>query len=251
MKIQILFRVSLLTVAALASGCATSQKVTYPLKDVPVAASSSFSKSALFVQEFIDAREIRPKRSLAANLMTKRQPGTFSEDSGKYNTFGQGTAFAGSKTWFYNSEENYKDEVVTPWVTEMVVKHLAASKLFGEVALAKGNSSRKDFVLEGRLKKFEGLVQKNTGAAIGSNIGGLLGFSVMSGFKSPYQGHTILADLKLTDTASGKVVWTGTIEGQVSGEFADGGGWSVYNRASESLKDAMNKFIAHVEKQNP
>ena len=209
-------------------GSCVSFKITYPLKDVPNLSGNYFSSYSLAVKEFEDLR---------------------APDSVRFNLLGKGlqqqadSIIRDDQKWYVNTENYYKDHVTSPWVTKMVANHIVASKLFKEAKVSDDTKLEQDFLLEGKIEKFDAYKESTTSTKIGQAFG-LIGVLATMGAKSEYEATTVLIDLKLTDLKQNKIVWNGKAEGKVSGsDYADPYGWSVYEKANQSLKMAVNQLI--------
>ncbi|GEM_PF-2028498 len=211
------------------SGCA-SYKVDYSLKDVPHLSGGYFANYDLTVKEFEDVR-------------TPFEQNRIQDPLGP----GPKKIVKDGKTWFYNSENHYKSHVVAPWVTQMIVKHLDASMLFERVKFYDGRVPQKGFLLEGKIKKFEAFKERSMGAETAKYFG-LAGGLAILGMRAEYTAVTILTEVTLTDVRNSKLLLQETFEGKVEGtDMADLYGWTVYYRASLSLKEAVNKLIGSLE----
>ncbi|MBI5098595.1 MAG: hypothetical protein HZB30_05090 [Nitrospirae bacterium] len=205
----------------LASGC-VKQQIAYRLDDVARIQSSSFAPFTLAVAEFKDIRQGPIKENK-----------WYKDDR---------TTLKDGRDYFFNDPDYYKDKVISPWITEMIVKHIDQAGLFKSTKLLSDNPNT-DFILEGNIQRFEGFKEPSIGAQIGQQFG-LIGALMTLGLKSTYEGTTILIDVQLKKRSTDEILWTGTAEGRVEGEdFADAYGWSAYQKANESLKVAVNELI--------
>lgn len=215
-----------IVLALLATGCA--QSISYRLKDVPVISQSPFTSYTLTVKEFTDVR--RPVDQVKSQW---RSP------------YAARLVARNGEDWFYNSDELYKNNVAAPWITEMLAKHLTASKLFRDVKVSADGSSDTDFLLDGRIEKFEAL--KEAGYSKLTQIGqlfGVLGALATAGVESQYEATTKLSELHLRYVKTQTVVWNGEAEATIGGsDYADPYGLSVYLKANESLKKAVEDLI--------
>lgn len=212
----------ILTGLLVLTGC--SQQITYSLDGIPKAVNSTFTSNTLGVEAFKDVR-VKP--------------------SNKQALFGkvQRVTQRGGKDWWFNDDREYKNQCVAPWITEMIVKHLNQSELFRSVTLKENATSDTDYILQGEIKKFEGYKEKSIGAEIGAQFG-LIGAIATAGITNQYEATTVLNNVKLIRRDSQETIWQSVIEGKIEGEdYADAQGWSAYEKANLSLKDAVNQLI--------
>ena len=223
-----------LLIALSLTGCA--QTINYRLKDVQVVSKSPFLQYTLGVKEFQDVREktATPKMYLflgGVRAVTR-----------------QGTK------WFHTSDDAYSGGDVAPLITRMVAKHIATSKLFQRVKVLGTDTIGTDFVLVGKIKRFEAF--KDAGPSESTKMAqvafGLIGSLATMGVQSRYEATTILTELKLIRVSTHTVVWTGEVEGVVAGsDYADPEGYSVYAKVNESLKKAVDDLIQKLGQVDP
>ena len=221
------------------SGCATMQKVNYSSKDIVQRTDSAFKHSHLVVKEFRDVRDPQPNYSKAMAFLGSPVP----------------TVNQGGSMWYYNHDTNYKSNVVAPWIAEMMVKHIGSSSLFRNVTLHEDGVSKGDLLLEGQIKKFKGIIQKDNAAEAMSSvgmqfgaIGGALSALAVSARKSKFEAETVLMDVRLTEINTGNVLWKGVVKGTLAGEAASSvNGWSAYEKANLSLKAAVESLLSELE----
>ena len=220
-------------------GCLYRQSVKYSLKDVSPVATSPFAGRTLAVKEFEDTRPPQETRSVWRKIFGKPAP----EES------------RDGKDWFFNGNDNYKDKRAAPWVTRMVVKHLAATKVFKEVKVSGKDPPGSDLLLEGKIKDFWGGKERSdtaegirTTSMFFGAVGGLVGALMTTQVKTEYRGKTMLIDLKLSEVRTGKALWQGSVEGEVSGKsMADTEGLTAYRHANDSLKEAMKSLVEKIQ----
>lgn len=204
------------------------------MKDVPNLSGGYFSNYDLTVKEFKDIREPFEETRIQDPL----GPGP------------QRVAKDG-RTWFYNSDNHYKGHVVAPWVTKMIAEHINASTLFRKAKLYDGRAPQEGFLLEGKIKRFEAFKERSMGAETAKYFG-LVGASLtILGMRADYEAVTILTDVTLTDARNNKLLLRENFEGKVEGaEIADLHGWTVYHRADQSLKVAVNNLLQKLAMKN-
>ena len=225
--------------ALLSSGCASMRKVSYPIKDVVQRNNPSFSQSQLVVKEFRDVREVQPKYSKLMAYLGSPVP-----EMKKSNDF-----------WYYNHNLNYRKNFVAPWIAEMMIKHIRSSNLFGNVTLFQEGLPGGEYLLEGKIKEFEGLIQKDIAAesinSVGMQfgaIGGIISGLANSARTSKFEAETILMDVSLTEIDTGIVLWEGVVEGRLEGEAPSSvDGWRAYTQANLSLKAAVESLLDKLE----
>jgi len=219
-------------------GC-IHQSVDYSLKDVSPVAATPFAGRTLAVREFEDARPPQPTRSLS-----ERTGGKFVPEEFRYG-----------RRWLYNGNEHYTNKRVAPGVTRMVVMHLAATKLFKEVKLSGKDPPGSDLLIEGKIADFWGGKERSdtaegirTTSMFFGAVGGLVGALMTTQVKTEYRGKTMLIDLKLSEVRTGKALWQGSVEGEVSGKsMADTEGLTAYRHANDSLKEAMKSLVEKIQ----
>lgn len=205
----------------LASGC-VKQPIAYQLNDISKIEGSSFAPFTIAVAEFKDVRQIH-----------KEEKSWFKEDR---------ITSRNGNDWYFNNQDYYKDKIISPWISEMIVKHVDQSGIFKNAKL-QSDASDADYILEGAIQRFEGFKEPSLAARIGAQFA-VIGALATLGVKSRYEGTTVLIDVKLKKRDSDNVLWNGTVEGKVEGEdYADAYGWSAYQKANESLKVAVNQLI--------
>lgn len=206
-------------------GCAAPMKVTYPLKDIRIISESPYSNSSLCIKEFVDQREpLNSKKPFLRHVATVQR---------------------GEAEWFHNNDSGYKDKKVAPLITQIVQEHLRATRLFKEVVVCEDGPPQTDFLLEGRIKKFEALKKTSKEAEAGMAFG-LLGALATLGLKTEYEAVTIF-QARFTDTSTSKILWENEVEGKTEGnDAADPYGWSVYFHANQSLKKAVDELVKNL-----
>ncbi len=222
----------ILAVTILFSSCAT-RKVHYSLTDVPDLSRHYFSNHNLTVKEFKDLRE---------------------PDSTRFNFLSKGIIYQadaitkGGRKWYVNSNKYYQSHSVTSSVTKMIANQIKASHLFRSVALYDNAEPTKEFVLEGEIEKFDAYKESSAATKIGMNFGAVGALATL-GVKTRYEAITVLTHIKLVDTQRNEIVWQGTVEGKMEGQdYADPYGWAVYDKASQSLKVAVNNLLRELAK---
>lgn len=204
--------------ALLMAGCAT-QKIAYKLDDVP-ARKSPVTGKTLAIRELRDEREpLKDATPLSEQRLVKMD----------------------GEKWYINLDHNYKGKKPAPHITEMIASHMNHANLFKSVAIF-SPEAKPDLILDGAIKRFEGFKQFSSGANAGTQFG-LLGALVTSGIDSKFMGTTVL-DLQLKQADGDEIIWEGEVLGKVKGEdYADGYGWSAYQKANDSLKIAISNLL--------
>ena len=212
-------------------GCSYTQQITYSLATVTPVSRSSFSNFSLTVKPFEDIRNpILRKGAWDAPAEVKRF----------------------ERTWYYNSEDHYKNNTVTPWISKQIARHINASHLFKKVREESEDAEPSDFILEGKIKEFDAFKQFSAGGSAltpeGMKIESIS--DLLSSFSRPteFEATTLFVDVKLIKVSSQEVVWQGNVFGHLKGENAsDSHGWTVYQFANESLKMAIENLISVLE----
>jgi hypothetical protein len=206
------------------SSCAT-QKINYPIENMQNKTKTSFSGKSLAVKMFIDDRTLFKQEKNGKNRKIEN----------------------GNTTWFFNNTNQYKDKNVSLLITQMIAKHLNATNIFKLAEYQNGDTYRYDYILDGTIKEFSGFKEESTTTEIGAAFG-LLGALATSNVQSRYKGTTILVNMTLRENKTNRIIWNGDIQGDVEGsDYADADGWSAYEKANLSLKEAVNKLIKILE----
>ncbi|GFO56840.1 hypothetical protein GMSM_38470 [Geomonas sp. Red276] len=223
---QVIWTVSL---AILLAACMPRQSIQYPVTDIVAVPDSPFDKAILAVKPFQDGRK---------PLMTNCPD------------MGVGQIQKDGKTFYYNCDNSYKTDSVTREISAMMVAHLKESHLFKDVLLADSAvPSDADYLLTGQVSKFDGLKEYSSGAVVAAQFG-LLGALVNLAQNNPYEGTTVLDDVKLIRLKDNSVIWSGQITGHIEGtDTVDPSGWSCYTKANLSLREAngnlVNSLVRH------
>ena len=223
--------VSIVVIAVMISGCVWNPKVGYPMADIPHEPHSPFSQTSLTILEFQDIRE--PVVS-----------------SGK--SWGWETTEFSDTTWFYNSNDRYKEHVVAPWLTLAIYRHIVKSGLYNYVTISTtGAHITTDYLLTGKIAKFNGYVEESTAAEILPMVFALVGELMLFATHSKYVAYAELRDVKVTHFPDDSVIWQGSEDGMVSGkEFPDSAGPTAYEHANEALKIVMDKLVNVLDTEN-
>ena len=228
---QRLFMVAGGIAVALLCGCSITQPVKYDLKD-----ASKVSQGSAYSGYTVSVRELKEMRKPAAKEGAWNAPATVQRNNA---------------SWFYNSADHYSNGVVSPGVSEMLAKHLDASGLFKSACFNCDKTTGADLILDGKIVRFDGFKESSASAKAGTYFG-VVGVLATAGVKSKYEATTVLSDLKLIKADTGAVLWQGAADGSIQGEdYADAAGWSVYAKANESLKKAVEGLIAKLRQGNP
>jgi hypothetical protein len=127
----------------------------------------------------------------------------------------------------------------------MVQEHIRATRLFKDVLACEEVPLKTDFLLEGRIKKFEAFKKTSKEAEVGMMFG-LLGALGTLSLKTEYEAVTIF-QVRFTDTSTSKILWESEVEGKTEGnDAADPYGWSVYYYANQSLKKAVDELVRNL-----
>ncbi len=214
------------------SGCAARQKVTYGLGDVRTLTGGTLSQYRLLVRRFEDQRD--------PEAISRR--GSWSE-----------AAKTADGNYYVNSDNQYVDGPVAAAVTRMIGEHVKASGLFHDVLVSESEPVQGDLVLNGAIKRFEAHRETHEVQEALLVQGGLLWLILgTASWRAQYDATTQLADVKLTDSSSSLALWQGTAEGHVAGQdMVQSGGWSVYQEANLSLKNAVDKLLEQLATVKP
>lgn len=208
-------------VVIVATGCMPNHTIKYPLDDITRIPHSLFANSTLIVKPLVDAR---------SPLVTNCNPTSIA------------VVKRNDREFYYNCDVHYKTRAPTEIALAMI-DHIKKSGLFKDVAFGQDQQITGDYVLTGQVAKFDGLRETHLGATIAAQFS-LLGLPFMAFMKSDFEATTELNDVKLLRVKDGATVWSGKTSGHIQGtEMADPYGWSAYQKADLSLKEATQKVI--------
>jgi len=209
--------------------CATNQKIIYNLDDVLNYTNSPFKDFTLSIMEYQDIRE-KPEG-------LKIQAG------------GPGIVKTDSIVWYFNSDNNYKNDIISPWITEVIVKHLEASGLFKSVQVNNGEISS-DLIMDGKIKIFDSYKERDMSTMVGQQFG-LIGALATAGVKSKYETTCLLIEINIKRVKDNSIIWSGEVGAELYGEdYADPYGWSAYQKANEALKQSIEQLVEKLQKVN-
>ena len=222
-------KIAILLIVIYFSGC--SAPIKYSLKPVQKYSASKFASKTLAVRTFEDVRKERFHGKEGWSSLATGLSNEIERDGQK---------------WFVNADINYKNHEITSGVTNMIIRHMKASRMFRDVSLE--GQMKSNLLLEGKIERFEAFKEVRTVTQVGT-LFGLVGMLSTAGVKSPYDAHTVLIDINLTDQDKNAILWSGKVEGVLKGEsYADPTGNNVYSHANESLRDAVEKMLQNFSK---
>ena len=147
------------------------------------------------------------------------------------------------KTYYYNCDDFYKVASVTFEITKAATKHIDHSRLFKQVVLSEVPPPDADYLLTGKVSKFDGLKESSVGAVIAQSFG-LVGALINLARKNDYEGTTDFDGLQLIRLNDHALIWEGNISGHINGrDTVDPYGWDSFKKANLSLKEAVTKLI--------
>lgn len=209
-------------IAASASACMPRQAIKYSMADISTSSNSPFAQSILAVKPFEDLR--KPLRTDCPRTEVSKI-----EKDGR--------------TFYYNCDNHYKSDSITQEITKTITEHIVTSRLFEHVILTDGRPPDADYLLTGRVSKFDGLKEYKLSAVVASSFG-LFGALVNLGNDSNYEATTELNGIQLLRLKDNTVIWSGDITGHIEGaDTVDPYGWSSYGKANLSLKEAAVKLV--------
>jgi len=212
------------------------------LKDIQVVRDSPFAQYTLLVEEFEDARD---------HILDK--------ESRHSEAFSARVVRREGEIWFYNRDARYGKHGVAQWVTKAVVKHMDKAGLFKDVGVLEGDAITSDFLLRGKIEKFEAIKSPKgalltqtltSGFSAFGALGGLVGGLFAAAVDSKYEAITRLSGMALMDANTDKVIWEGEVEQKLVGHdhaMAD----MVYQEANQSLKQAIDVLIQELSDVDP
>jgi hypothetical protein len=144
--------------------------------------------------------------------------------------------------FYYNCDVHYKKGAPSEIALAMA-DHIRSAGLFKEVAFGQNEQVTGDYVLTGQLARFDGLRETHLGAVIAQSFS-LLGYPFLLMMKSDYEATTELNEVNLVRVKDGATIWSGKANAHIQGtEMADPYGWTAYEKADLSLKQATQKVI--------
>jgi hypothetical protein len=155
-------------------------------------------------------------------------------------------------TYRTNYRDGYKNKEIADGVTQMVVKHLQASKLFKNVVDASSKQPA-DYELGATIAEYygQGRVNKGaegaelTGAALFSLAGALVTMGATAGEKTEIQARVNLQKITLRPASSTDVVWQTSISMSTnfSAHFSQADAPMVFFHPDRCLKTAVTELI--------
>jgi hypothetical protein len=155
-------------------------------------------------------------------------------------------------TYRTNYRDGYKNKEIAAGVTQMVVKHLQASRLFRNVIDASSNLPA-DYELSATITEYygQGRVNKGaegaelTGAALFGLAGALVTIGATSGQKTEIQADVDLQSIKLRPASSTDVVWQSSISISTNfgAHFSEADTPMVFFHPDHCLKIAVTELI--------
>lgn len=211
------------------AACMPRQAIKYSMDDVTILSASPFEKAILAVKSFEDSRK------------------PLTTDCPKMDV---SQIKKGDKSFYYNCDNFYKTDSVTREITGMIVSHLKQSHIFKEVLLVDTPPSNADYLLTGKVSRFDGLKERSVGAVVAAQFG-LLGALVNLARDNAYEGTTVFDDVRLISLKDNSVIWNSNIIGHIEGsDTVDPYGWSCYWKANLSLKEANTNLLNSLAKQD-
>lgn len=215
-------------VAPLAA-CMPRQAIKYTMNDIAIVSDSPFEHAILAVKPFEDSR-----KPLTTDCPKMDVSQIKKED----------------KSFYYNCDNFYKTDSVTREITGTIVSHLKQSHIFKEVLLVDTPPSNADYLLTGKISRFDGLKEHSLGAVVTAQFG-LLGALVNLARDNAYEGTTTFDDVKLISLKDNSLIWNSNIIGHIEGfDTVDPHGWSCYWKANLSLKEANANLVNSLVKRD-
>jgi hypothetical protein len=226
---RFIYLTAIFLIAVSATAC-IKKSIKYSMDDVSVLSNSPFANVTLAVKPFEDQR--KPLADCSG----------FGSDIAKIDKDG--------KTFYYNCDKFYRSDSIALEITKTVTNHMNYSHLFNQVFLSDVPAPTSDYLLIGKVSRFDGLKEYKVGAEIAQGFG-LIGALINLAFKSDYEGTTNLDGLQLIRVKDKVVIWEGDVTGHIEGkDTVDPYGWISYQHANLSLKEATNNLINNLVKLN-
>ena len=205
-------------------GCTVSQKIAYTTDDI--AAPKTIKLLPMKV-------EIRVLNDNRANI---------NENSMLFTKSNQ--IKVDGKSYFVNSERNYKKDSVASQITRIMVEHFNKARLFDMTFYGQSNYS--DYYITGTLNSFYGEQKFSSAAAVGSQFG-LIGALATAKVKTPGKIIIDISDLKLFKKDGTLVKDLGNFYKEYKDDFrADAYGISIFGNVNEKLKDFNSHLIEKI-----
>lgn len=161
--------------------------------------------------------------------------------------------FLNKHEFFCTNDKSFK-QGIDKQVSQMLVNHLKATKLFNgielrnvdndldkniqEMEMLKNNGI--DFVIIGNLKHFNGFQSQSSTEVIGMMFGLVGTLTDMLANPRTVGGNVEYSDVKIIDTGKEKILWEGSIAHEFKEKDTFYDGQNTY--ALRALKEANNKF---------
>jgi curli biogenesis system outer membrane secretion channel CsgG len=220
---MLMLRALLLVAVVAMTGCTTARnKVAYDLTDVgPV--GGSLSARTVTVTTLTDGRP--PDRRAARPEMGGLAVVTRDDDD-----------------WYVTTDGGYENPSVSAAVTDALVDHLRKASVFRSV---EREPVPGELRLSGTLRQFDGYEDRHRGKEIAMSQFGLVGLLVGTATDVRYDATTAIDALELVDVDTGTVLWTGRVEGKVTGDHAliTRSHEAPFEQANLSLKTAVAQRI--------
>jgi len=204
--------------------CSMSQKIIYKTDDIVASQTTKTIPMVLDIKVLNDNRaNIKENNILFTNPKTANIEG---------------------KTYFINSEKNYKKDSVATQITRIMVEHFNKAKLFESTFYGQNNNS--DYYLTGTLNSFYGEQKYSSAAAVGAQFG-LIGALATAKAKSPGKIIIDISDLKLFKKDGTLIKDLGNFYKEYKDEFrVDAYGWCIFWNVNEKLKDFNTHLIEKI-----
>jgi len=198
------------------------------MEDIAVVPDTPFENAILAVKPFEDARKPLITDCPMVDISQLKKDG---------------------KRFYYNCDNLYKKESVARDITMTIVNHLWHTHIFKEVLLVDTSPPNADYLLTGKVSRFDGLKEHDFGAVAAAQFG-ILGALLNLARDSAYEGTTTFDDVKLISLKDNSLVWSGNITGHIEGsDTVDAHGLSCYRKANLSLKEADFNLVNSLVKQ--
>ena len=217
----------LIVVVSLMLSCGCMIPVKYPINDIMPVKHSPYRGSSLVVLQFDDICELPAGIGNAV-------PATVINSEG---------------SWFYNNYGSNRYKLAYA-ITKMITTHLEKTEIFLSVVPVDAPTATpvSDYILCGKIKKFDSFLERKTATQAGQYLGVIGALSTM-GVQGRHRSEVILVELRLLKAGSNEPpVWKGSVKGEISGKcYADPNGFAPYSLVSLALKEAVNELVLKLQ----
>jgi hypothetical protein len=226
--------IGVIGVMLLVAGCASKTTIRYAMTDIqPAKTSASRSNARVAVLKFTDIRQDSEKMGHGHGLFTD-----------------------------VSSDVSFEDDAINAGVSDTIACHLNESLVFGSVVyldhdcadlspdtLAQLRDKGFQGLLAGKIKRFQGVAHASVFDKIAmpfvalAPVTAAISITISLSVDHEHEGYVAFEDVKLIDTATGSVVWSGNIEKKSQYQFNA----NPAKAAQLALREAISDMVAQLE----